>query len=280
MRPARVGGVASTDRPSAAAGACPTPRARGRRPAAPPARCRIARRTSRASTATPAAVGIEPTSATRVTRSGAAAASASACGPPADQPIDCEPLGLELRRAAPRPRRAAIVRRTAGAAAVDGEQPHAERRRDRVVGMAREPRVAAAVQIDDRRAGRVADVVERYADDQRPAHAARSMVCDRAPERVSPRRELHGQLGTAARAARPAFPRCAARRSAARAGRARPGRSSRARSPPCPASDCVRESEYENSRATTCIRAGAGARASNTVLLAKKSAATSSASLI
>jgi hypothetical protein len=45
-------------------------------------------------------------------------------------------------------------------APVDCEQANPELGRDAVVGMPREPRVAAAVQIDDRPPGRVADVVD------------------------------------------------------------------------------------------------------------------------
>ena len=46
-------------------------------------------------------------------------------------------------------------------AAVDGDQPDAEPGGDAVVGMAREPGVPAAVQVDDRRAAGIADVVDR-----------------------------------------------------------------------------------------------------------------------
>ncbi len=74
---------------------------------------RIARCTSRARSRLPAAGGIEPTSATLVTRSGATAASASACGPPADQPITANRSGSSTRsRSSPQTR--SEPRRTAG----------------------------------------------------------------------------------------------------------------------------------------------------------------------
>ena len=81
-----------------------------------------------------------------------------AAGRPADYP---EPFRLDsaeqllrplAKRAAPRVRSAPI----------DREQPNAECCGDRVVRVARKARVAATVQIDDRRSGRVADVVDRY----------------------------------------------------------------------------------------------------------------------
>jgi hypothetical protein len=45
-------------------------------------------------------------------------------------------------------------------APVDCQQTNPEDSRNAVVGMPREPRVAAAVQVDDRPPGRVADVVD------------------------------------------------------------------------------------------------------------------------
>ena len=47
------------------------------------------------------------------------------------------------------------------AATFDREQPHTELTRDRVVGMTRQPGIAAAVQVDDGCPVRIADVVDR-----------------------------------------------------------------------------------------------------------------------
>jgi hypothetical protein len=63
-------------------------------------------------------------------------------------------LGGEAEQRAPRDRRAA---------AVDGQQTNAELGSDPVVWMARQPRVASAVEVDDGNAGTIADIV----DDQR-----------------------------------------------------------------------------------------------------------------
>ena len=75
---------------------------------------------------------------------------------PADDP---EPLDVERRRGrlSPHAQRREALRRTA---AVDGDETHAERRRNRIVRVTREPGIAAAVQVDDRRTARVADVVD------------------------------------------------------------------------------------------------------------------------
>ena len=75
---------------------------------------RIALCTSRGSAPTPSGGGIDPTSATRVTRSGATAATASACGPPADQPMTANRSTGERREHVLRPASAAIRLRTAG----------------------------------------------------------------------------------------------------------------------------------------------------------------------
>ncbi len=66
----------------------------------------------------------------------------------------CQQLGGEAEQRAPRYRRAA---------AVDGEQANAELGGDPVVWIARQPRVASAVEVDDGSAGAIADIV----DDQR-----------------------------------------------------------------------------------------------------------------
>ena len=154
---------------------------------------------------------------------------------PARRPADdAEPLHVEALAVASAHARSDAKRR-AGPATVDGHQPYAERRGDRVVGMAREARVAAAVQVHDRRPVRVADVVDDSAsDDQRGPHAELAMVRDGAPERVSPGRELHRQVAAAA-GRDDAEPGDVLRADALHAaGRGGPGRSSRARSPPCP----------------------------------------------
>lgn len=81
---------------------------------------------------------------------------------PADhrEPVDAECVGeLEQLVREPRERAPAYGR----AAAVDREQSNAESRRDGVVRVARQARVAAAVEVHDGDARLVADVV----DDQR-----------------------------------------------------------------------------------------------------------------
>ena len=137
-----------------------------------------------------------------VTRSGATAASASACGPPADQPIDAEPLDVERADGRAPPTRAACAQRTRRAAAVDREQAHAERRlrssrpdAARAASRRRRAGRRPACRPDRRRRRRSAR------DDQRRAHAERAMIRDGAPERVSPGRELHRQVGRARPAA-------------------------------------------------------------------------------
>jgi hypothetical protein len=80
-------------------------------------------------------------------------------GGPADR---AEPLDVERRDEPLSP----VTQRPKAlhpAAAVDGEQTHAELGRDAIVGRPREARVTAAVQIDDGHAVRVADVVDNHA---------------------------------------------------------------------------------------------------------------------
>ena len=196
--------------------------------------------------------GSEATTATRVTRSGAAAARASACGPPADQPITAN------RRRAARGSSSsaqAAERRTphGRAAPVDGEQANPERGGDRVVGVPREPRVPAPVEVDDGDAVRVRRRRRSSArDDQGRPHPTRSMIGDGAPERVSPGRQIQRQ-GCARTGRDHAEPGECPRRLAGRAGRADPGRSCRARSAPGPACTFSRERVNEYSCATICI---------------------------
>ena len=164
---------------------------------------------------------------------------------PAD---DREPLDVERGARAAPPTRAAS-RRMRGAAAVDREQAHAERRRDRVVRVTREPRVAAAVQVDDRRASRVADVVDR----QRATTSVARMPSARwfATEHQNEYRPGASFTVSSARlpGRRRRSPRCAAHRS-------RCTRRSCASWPKFassitagPACDAARESENEYSRA-------------------------------
>ena len=79
---------------------------------------------------------------------------------PSRRPADrAEAFELESRGSRLRPR-AQRRESPCRSAAIDGKQAHAERCRDRVVGVTREPRVAATVQVDDGRPVRVAGLVD------------------------------------------------------------------------------------------------------------------------
>ena len=179
-------------------------------------------------------------------------------------------LGPRAQRAVPHRRRRSGRRRAAARRAPprssrrDGARAGSRRRRADRRPACRPDRRRRRASADDR-----ASRACRAPDGLRPS--TRTSI---APARASP------STRHVCPAAQPPYRRCAAHRLAARAGRARPARSSRARSPPCPGFRRVRESEYENSRATTCTRPGAGASACTKLALATKSAATSSASLI
>ena len=139
-------------RRSAASAASPTARARARRAAARCARA-ASPRARRA-----AARARDPTRRHRADERDARHALRRDCGErervrAAGRPADDRRTGRRRARAAVDSAHARSDREaTRRPAAVDREQTHAERRRDRVVGMTREPRVAAAVQVDDRRA--------------------------------------------------------------------------------------------------------------------------------
>ena len=201
----------SPDRRSAVAGASPMLRARGRRPAARPARRRIARRTSRASSCERRrAAASTPTSATRVhplRRDGGERERVWAAGRPAD---DGEPIDLERTRASSlgpgAQRRAARPRARSG-------RPRAGARRATRRSCRRDAARAASRR---RRAGRrpacpagSPTSSTLSADDERRAHPARSMICDRAPERVSPRPRASPSDRRARRGRRRASRRCA-----------------------------------------------------------------------
>ena len=156
---------------------------------------RITRRTSAGSSATPSGGGIDATSATRVTRSGATAATASACGPPADQPITPNRSTSNARDEPLRPL-AQRPRAHDGPAAVDAPagarraRPRCDRRdAARAVSRRRRAGRRRAARPDRRRRRGSAR------DDERRPHSERAVIRDGAPDQVSPRRELQVQIG-------------------------------------------------------------------------------------